>query len=156
MELLDSGTRRTFATGAVRDVAEGKGRCDLLPLTDIGIIFHDDILTHIGSYIQTGASESIKKAIELFIEKRYKNDFYTAILEVAIHFEDGAKKYADRNWEKGMPLHCFIDSGVRHYLKFMRGDSDEPHDRAFLWNLLCALWMFRNRPDQNDLPFEIV
>ena len=29
--LKDSGTRREFETGAVRDMAEGKGRCDLLP-----------------------------------------------------------------------------------------------------------------------------
>ena len=31
-ELKDSGARREFASGAVRDIAEGKGRCDLLPL----------------------------------------------------------------------------------------------------------------------------
>lgn len=31
-EILDSGTRREFDTGAVRDMAEGKGRCDLMPL----------------------------------------------------------------------------------------------------------------------------
>ena len=30
--ILDSGNRRTFQTGAVRDIQEGKGRCDLLPL----------------------------------------------------------------------------------------------------------------------------
>lgn len=31
MEILDSGNRREFETGAVRDMAEGKGRLDLLP-----------------------------------------------------------------------------------------------------------------------------
>ena len=30
--IQDSGNRREFDTGAVRDIAEGKGRCDLLPL----------------------------------------------------------------------------------------------------------------------------
>lgn len=30
-DIQDSGTRRKFDTGAVRDMAEGKGRCDLLP-----------------------------------------------------------------------------------------------------------------------------
>ena len=30
-KLADSGDRREFETGAVRDMAEGKGRCDLLP-----------------------------------------------------------------------------------------------------------------------------
>ena len=31
MEIKDSGERRLFETGAVRDMAEGKGRMDLLP-----------------------------------------------------------------------------------------------------------------------------
>ena len=31
MNIKDSGNRRTFDTGAVRDMAEGKGRMDLLP-----------------------------------------------------------------------------------------------------------------------------
>lgn len=32
MEIKDSGERTEFATGAVRDMAAGKGRCDLLPM----------------------------------------------------------------------------------------------------------------------------
>jgi hypothetical protein len=31
MEIKDSGNRRTFATGSVRDMADGKGRFDLCP-----------------------------------------------------------------------------------------------------------------------------
>ena len=30
-KILDSGERRQFASGAVRDIQEGKGRYDLLP-----------------------------------------------------------------------------------------------------------------------------
>lgn len=35
MEIKDSGNRRAFETGAVRDMAEGKGRMDLLPWSAI-------------------------------------------------------------------------------------------------------------------------
>lgn len=35
MEIKDSGERRKFKTGAVRDITEGKGRCDLLPACSI-------------------------------------------------------------------------------------------------------------------------
>ena len=80
-------------------------------------------------------------------------DYYTMFLEVSKQFEDGARKYGDRNWEKGIPLHCYIDSGVRHYLKHRRGDRDEPHDRAFIWNLMCAMWTQEHKPDMVDLPF---
>jgi hypothetical protein len=61
-------------------------------------------------------------------------------LELAKHFEEGAEKYGEHNWEKGIPIDSFIDSAVRHYLKYLRGDKDEPHDRAFVWNLMCCAW----------------
>ena len=35
MHIKDSGNRREFNTGAVRDMAEGKGRMDLLPWSAI-------------------------------------------------------------------------------------------------------------------------
>ncbi|MBQ2469084.1 MAG: hypothetical protein II503_05300, partial [Clostridia bacterium] len=77
-----------------------------------------------------------------------------ALLEVAIHFEEGCKKYGERNWQKGIPLHSFIDSAIRHYLKFQRGDDDERHDRAFLWNILCAMWTVQNKPELDDIPHQ--
>ena len=39
--LMDSGERRAFGTGAVRDMAEGKGRCDLLPLSVVDGLFYE-------------------------------------------------------------------------------------------------------------------
>lgn len=152
MEIKDSGERRGFDTGAVRDIADGKGRCDLLPLDIVGAIANDSILSLISNFIRTGDTESLHKVIARFSEDNFDN-LETAMLEVSKHYEDGAKKYAERNWEKGIPLHCYIDSGVRHYLKYRRGDVDEPHDRAFLWNMLGALWTQKNKPDLIDLPF---
>lgn len=152
MEIKDSGERRGFDTGAVRDIADGKGRCDLLPLDIVGAIANDSILSLINNFIRTGDAESLHKVIARFSEDNFDN-LETAMLEVSKHYEDGAKKYAERNWEKGIPLHCYIDSGVRHYLKYRRGDVDEPHDRAFLWNMLGALWTQKNKPDLIDLPF---
>lgn len=92
----DSGDRREFDSGAVRDMAEGKGRCDLLPAA--------------------------------------------ALLRLSKLFEAGARKYGERNWEKGIPLWSFIDSAMRHLLKYMDGQDEEDHLRAATWNLLCAMW----------------
>lgn len=78
--IKDSGDRHEFTTGAVRDMAEGKGRCDLLPPL--------------------------------------------AIIRLSKHFEEGAKKYGERNWEKGIPINSFIDSAMRHTLKYMAGQDD--------------------------------
>ena len=151
-ELKDSGNRREFSTGAVRDVADGKGRCDLLPLIQVSAVIGSSTLAHIGLFVEGGSALNLRDAIFAFVDET-KLDLPTAMLEVSIHYEDGARKYAERNWEIGIPLHCFIDSAVRHYLKWRRGDTDEPHDRAVLWNLRGAWWTLDNHPELNDLPY---
>ena len=149
--IKDSGNRSEFNSGAVRDIQAGKGRCDLLPLVEVGLVAIDEILGYIGEFVECGDEEWIKRAIKEFVDKAF-GDLPTALIEVSIHYEEGAQKYSDRNWEKGIPLHCFVNSGVRHYLKYMRGDEDERHDRAFLWNMFGLLWTLRNFPELNDLP----
>ena len=91
--LKDSGERREFTNGAIRDRAQGKGRFDLLPVH--------------------------------------------GLLAVAKQMELGALKYSERNWEKGIPLSCFVDSAMRHLVKVVAGFDDEPHLEAACWNLLC-------------------
>ena len=152
-ELKDSGNRREFDTGAVRDISEGKGRCDLLPLLEIGAYLGDHVMQYMGAFLRDGSELHVKESIRALIGRKYDGIAETAILELSIHYEDGARKYAERNWERGIPCHCFVDSGIRHYLKWRRGDKDEPHDRAFLWNMFGLLWTLHNRPDLNDLPF---
>ena len=75
-------------------------------------------------------------------------------LDVAKQYEGGAKKYGDRKLGKGQPLHVYIDSGVRHYLNFKAGSTDEPHLRAFVSNILGAIWTHKNKPEMIDLPFK--
>lgn len=152
MKIEDNGQRREFDSGAVRDIAEGKGRCDLLPLTEVGMILDDDILKCIGNFIYEGDTYKLYKAFTMFCDEQHW-DIFTAIIEVSKHYEEGAKKYVERNWEKGIPLHSYIDSAIRHYIKWRRKDDDEPHDRAFLWNILSCLWTMSNKPELIDLPF---
>jgi len=157
-EILDSGERRQFDSGAVRDIVDGKGRCDLLPLFEIAelLSFKEpvcaDILQLIYLYMQTGSCKQLYNAIDRF-SNYLEQDAISTVLEVAKHYEQGCNKYGERNWEKGIPLHCYMDSGIRHLLKFFRGDNDEPHDRAFVWNMLGAAWTQVNHPELIDLPF---
>lgn len=90
--IKDSGERRKFSTGAVRDVKDNKGRYDLLP--------------------------------------------FLALRDLAIHYEKGARKYSDRNWENGIPTNEFFDSGLRHLSQFILGYKDEDHLIAAIWNLI--------------------
>ena len=155
--IKDSGNRREFETGAVRDISEGKGRCDLLPLEVVCNLVEGNnrVLERIEDYMRNGHIGTLSEIFSIFA-KDYFSSTYAAILEASIHFEQGCQKYGERNWEKGIPLHCFMDSAVRHYLKFLRGDTDERHDRAFIWNILCAIWTHKNKPELNDLPWAVM
>lgn len=96
MALLDSGDRREFATGAVRDMSAGKGRYDLIP--------------------------------------------YEALRRVALVYEDGAGKYGEHNWQKGIPISSFIDSAMRHLQKFAADMKDEDHAAQAVWNIFAMMW----------------
>lgn len=167
-KIKDSGERRQFETGAVRDIQEGKGRCDLLPLESVGGYLRDDILENIALFqahsytLPDHGVVYLETVLDVF-SKRFDDGLTkacmeairtqrrcTMLLEVSKHFEEGAKKYGEWNWQKGIPTHCYIDSAVRHYLKYLRGDTDEPHDRAFVWNILCCIWTCIHKPELND------
>lgn len=150
MEIKDSGIRREFDSGAVRDIQEGKGRCDLMPLDVIAEFMEDSVLFLISKFQETGLVSFLYSVLRECRGRLDFTDFATMFLETAKHFEAGAKKYGENNWQKGIPVRCYIDSGIRHYLKFRRGDVDEPHDRAFAWNMMCAIWTCINKPELND------
>jgi len=96
-KVKDSGDRRKFGTGAVRDMSLGKGRYDLIsPL---------------------------------------------AIKRLAKHYQNGAVKYGDRNWEKGIPLNSYVDSALRHMYNYLEGMRDEDHLSAALWNISALIHM---------------
>ena len=61
-----------------------------------------------------------------------------ALQRLARHYEAGAKKYGDRNWEKGQPISRYLDSGIRHACKYLEGQRDEDHLIAAVWNLIGA------------------
>ena len=155
-QLKDSGERRQFESGAVRDIQKGKGRCDLLPLDIVGRLLIDEsdnihkIFEALSAFIDDSDLNHIYSAIEYFCFYHHWS-LYQCILEVSKQYEDGANKYGEHNWEKGIPIHCYLDSGIRHLLKFLAGYTDEPHDRAFIWNMLGLIWTYIHKPDLIDI-----
>jgi hypothetical protein len=76
---------------------------------------------------------------------------YEPLRRLAVHYERGAKKYGDRNWEKGLPLHGHLSCGARHLMKFIGGHRDEDHLAAVLWNV-CAYIATEKWIDEGKLP----
>ena len=75
-----------------------------------------------------------------------------AIHDVAKHCEEGALKYGERNVDKGIPQHSLLDSAIRHLVRYIHGETDEPHLRAAAWNVLWALEQETTHPELIDLP----
>lgn len=168
MEIKDSGSKVTFETGAVRDINDEKGRCDLMPLVEIHNLMNrvrrpykgeEEVLIHIDRFIRDslanpfindGLEDSLYITLDNFIDNHYKS-MSECLLDLSIHYKEGAKKYKERNWEHGIPIHSFIDSVVRHYIKHMDGWEDENHKAAFVWNIIGALYTLRVFPELNDI-----
>jgi hypothetical protein len=78
-----------------------------------------------------------------------------AVIRLARHFEKGAAKYGDRNWERGIPLSRFLDSALRHLFAYLAGRDDEDHLVAAAWNLLAAMET-EERAESDRLPLDLV
>lgn len=152
MTIKDSGDRTQFESGAVRDMRVGKGRFDLTPLEVVAECYRrfceEDpdvacVFDNLALFLRHQDTGYLYEALDKFDGF---GGWETMFLEVAIHYEEGAAKYGPDNWQKGIPTWCYIDSATRHYLKWLRGDKDEPHDRAFVWNIMCCIWEVDHRP----------
>lgn len=61
-----------------------------------------------------------------------------AILGLADLYAVGARKYADRNWEKGMSYTRLLGALLRHALAYMSGENYAPDDKQH--HMLSVAW----------------
>jgi hypothetical protein len=62
---------------------------------------------------------------------------------------EGAAKYGDFNWEKGMPANDILNHAIRHLYKFLSGDRSEDHLGHALWNIGGAIHSLELWPELN-------
>src|SRR5690242_17631944 len=77
-----------------------------------------------------------------------------ALKRLAVHLENGARKYGERNWEKGQPVSRYLDSAIRHLYRFLDGYRDEDHLSAAVWNVMAAIHTEQEIADQR-LPIDL-
>lgn len=85
-----------------------------------------------------------------FEEFRYDLVSPVGIREVARACAEGAEKYSDFNWERGMPVHDLLNHAIAHVYQFLAGDRSEPHLGHAAWNLLAACHSHELWPHLND------
>jgi hypothetical protein len=68
----------------------------------------------------------------------------SSLKRLALIYAKGAKKYDDRNWEKGIPTGVCIDACLRHINRWREGSRVEDHlAQAAFW--LFAIMFFESR-----------
>lgn len=63
---------------------------------------------------------------------------------------EGAKKYGDYNWERGMPAHDLLNHAIRHIYMFLGGDRSEDHLGHAAWGLMAAIHSLEVWPEINE------
>ena len=56
----------------------------------------------------------------------------------AIHLTKGARKYTSRNWMRATTkeeMERFKQSAIRHFMQWMKGDTEEDHAAAVFFNI---------------------
>ena len=152
-KVVDSGKREKFNTGSVRDTAEGKGMPHLIAGEALAYVrsftrnSSDNLLYELEDTLNNYSKISLDNksnepflhtAIDLVIEHLIiqEGSYSGAMTRLAIHYENGAKKYDKNNWRKGQPVSRYYDSAMRHLLKEIDEMIDEDHAAAIFWNLL--------------------
>lgn len=164
-------TMTHFESGAVRDIHGDKGRFDLLPHDVIGRMLYgipaapnieraqetEDVYEPIYYFRLNGNVSHLYYLAEIFFNMKAKElnlpldkSRFVCIQKLAEHYQNCLSKYPARNWERGIPVSSFIDSALRHFTQWRMECKDFPHDIAFFWNVVGAIWTALHRADLND------
>ena len=77
-------------------------------------------------------------------------------IELSKVFNQGAEKYSEHNWLKGMPYSWCVSSAKRHLNKFLLGEAHDPetgchHLAHAAWNLLAIISYEKRKVGEADL-----
>lgn len=74
---------------------------------------------------------------------------YEGLRSVAAAYAEGAEKYDEFNWEKGMDLPSLLNHCIAHIFKWFSGDRSEDHLGHAGWNAMAAIHSLEMWPELN-------
>lgn len=83
-------------------------------------------------------------------EVRYDLISPVGLEAVARACAEGAEKYGDYNWEKGMPASDILNHVIRHINLFLSGDREEDHLGHAAWGCMAAVHSTKLWPELNS------
>jgi len=106
---------------------------------------------------QTFSTGSERQALD---DVRYDLISPIGLKRLAQTYAEGARRYTDRNWEKGQPFGVLLNHARDHINDFIAqqlglggdlGISDEDHLAHAVWNLFAVMHFQSTKPHMNDL-----
>lgn len=85
--------------------------------------------------------------------------YWSFIEEMAKVMTYGAGKYGERNWQDGIKVSRLWGATFRHLVAILKGEymdkeSGITHLAHAACNLMFIFWVYRERPELNDQPYE--
>ena len=65
---------------------------------------------------------------------------------------EGARKYGEHNWIKGIPASVMLNHAIRHLYRYLEGDRSEDHLAHAAWNILGVCHFEEAMPEMIDIP----
>jgi hypothetical protein len=120
--VLDSGVREEYPNGFVRDTEEGK--------EDFVRLFSDPKIH--------AAITKEPRLLDFLATEGAHLVPPEMLIRWAVHMHKGAQKYGEANWRQArgvVAVARFCRSFCRHSVKWLRGDRDEDHAVAIMFNV---------------------
>lgn len=157
------GPAQTETEGEVAFVKDGEGGYHVF--ADTGTIWGDDknetlwdLVMDLGSGPVQAPQIKNEPALRFDAEKSRVDLIPPEFIEeLGRHYGIGARKYAERNWEKGMSWSRCYSSAQRHMLAFWQGEDIDaetgtPHVIAAAWNMAALHWYAVHGRGTDDRP----
>jgi len=143
------GEKETFPSGAVRNKVNY--RFDLLPVEIMmrlsGDTRYSAIIEELSRYVQEPTE---RRCFDLIGNLSYSLSKTTPEL-ARLYAEamcEGASKYGENNWRKGLPPANLHNHALSHLFHIMAGDNTEDHESHLVWNIMMLIYFLSYQPQK--------
>ena len=85
------------------------------------------------------------------VDVRYDLISPFGLRRLAMTYAEGAKKYDDHNWRKGMPFSVLLNHVMEHLTLYSAGENGTDHLAHAAWGLFAMMEFEETMPDMTDL-----
>ena len=101
-----------------------------------------------GENRETFASGAVRQKLD---DVRYDLISPFGLRRLAMTYAEGARKYDDHNWRKGMPFSVLFNHVLHHLTQYLAGENGTDHLAHAAWGLFAVMEFEETEPELDDL-----